>query len=89
MHTGIAPPTSGIISLTIDGEVVQVASGTSVAAAISQSRLDQCRISVSGQPRTAFCGMGICQECRVSIDGKRRPACQTPCRPGMVVERLK
>jgi succinate dehydrogenase/fumarate reductase-like Fe-S protein len=47
------------------------------------------RVSVAGQPRAPFCGMGICQECRVAIDGRRRLACQTVCGEGMRVETLR
>ena len=44
------------------------------------------RLSVSGETRAPFCGMGICQECRLLIDGRRRLACQTLCSNGMHVE---
>lgn len=72
--------------LSIDGQTLRVADGTTVAAALMSSR-DQCsRTSLSGQRRAPLCGMGICQECRVSIDGLRRLACQTLCRDGMQVE---
>ncbi|HEY0285884.1 MAG TPA: 2Fe-2S iron-sulfur cluster-binding protein, partial [Pseudomonas sp.] len=63
--------------LSIDGQTVRVASGTTVAAAL-MSVGDHCsRTSISGQRRAPLCGMGICQECRVNIDGLRRLACQT------------
>ncbi len=46
-----------------------------------------CHHSVSGEPRTALCGMGICFECRATVDGVRhRRTCQLSCREGMVVE---
>ncbi|WP_071882833.1 (2Fe-2S)-binding protein [Chania multitudinisentens] len=76
-----------LITLTIDGVLVRVPEGSSVVAAFSLSGQDICRYSVTRQPRTAFCGMGICQECRVTINGQRRLACQTLCQPGMCVER--
>ena len=72
--------------LMLDGRPLQVASGTTVAAALARSGHGCSRTSVSGQRRAPFCGMGICQECRVSIDGQRRLACQTLCRDGMRVE---
>ncbi|NUU64971.1 (2Fe-2S)-binding protein [Enterobacteriaceae bacterium BIT-l23] len=75
------------INLTIDGVAITVVEGTSVAAALARSPLPAARLSVSGQLRPPFCGMGVCQECRITIDGKRRLACQTPCRAGMRVER--
>lgn len=72
--------------LTIDGQPLRVAQGTTVAAALMASGDHCARTSVSGQRRAPLCGMGICQECRVSIDGLRRLACQTLCRDGMQVE---
>jgi len=72
--------------LLLDGHVLKVAEGTSVAAALALGGDGCSRISVSGQRRAPLCGMGICQECRVSIDGRRRLACQTLCRDGMRVE---
>ena len=72
--------------LSIDGQTLRVADGTTVAAAV-MSAGDRCsRTSLNGQRRAPLCGMGICQECRVSIDGLRRLACQTLCRDGMRVE---
>ncbi|HEY4962870.1 MAG TPA: 2Fe-2S iron-sulfur cluster-binding protein [Terriglobales bacterium] len=45
-----------------------------------------CRRSVSGEPRGALCGMGICFECRVSINGRPHcRSCQILCEPGMEV----
>ncbi|AVJ17170.1 2Fe-2S iron-sulfur cluster-binding protein [Serratia rhizosphaerae] len=75
------------IAITIDGERFWVRAGISVAAALSMTPQPHCRRSVTGQPRTPFCGMGICQECRVSINGVRRLACQTLCQPEMHITR--
>jgi predicted molibdopterin-dependent oxidoreductase YjgC len=75
-----------MIELTLDGRRLQLAEGTTVAAALALGGDGCSRTSVSGQRRAPFCGMGICQECRVSIDGQRRLACQTLCRDGMQVE---
>jgi len=72
--------------LNIDGRALQVAPGTTVAAALSLAGDGCSRTSVTGQRRAPLCGMGICQECRVNIDGLRRLACQTLCREGMQVE---
>jgi predicted molibdopterin-dependent oxidoreductase YjgC len=75
-----------MLELSIDGQPLCVAQGTTVAAALMASG-DHCsRTSVSGQRRAPLCGMGICQECRVTIDGLRRLACQTLCRDGMHVQ---
>jgi predicted molibdopterin-dependent oxidoreductase YjgC len=75
-----------MIELSLDGRSLQVADGTTVAAALSLSGDGSSRTSVSGRRRAPFCGMGICQECRVTIDGRRRLACQTLCSEGMQVE---
>ena len=73
--------------LHIDGQLVRVKAGSSVAAALRVAGgMGAARTSVTGQPRAPFCGMGVCQECRVQIDGRRRLACQTVCAEGMRVE---
>ncbi|MDP9911675.1 putative molibdopterin-dependent oxidoreductase YjgC [Variovorax boronicumulans] len=73
--------------LHIDGQLVRVKAGSSVAAALRiTGGMGAARTSVTGQPRAPFCGMGVCQECRVQIDGRRRLACQTVCAEGMRVE---
>ena len=74
------------LTLHINGNAIQVAPGTTVAAAMALASMPVTRISVSGQPRTPVCGMGICQECRVRINGRVRLACQTLCATGMQVE---
>lgn len=76
--------------LHIDGRPVRVRAGSSVAAALhAAGGPGIARISVGGEPRAPFCGMGVCQECRVTIDGQRRLACQAVCREGMRVETLR
>lgn len=72
--------------LHLDGRPLNVAPGTTVAAALALGGDGSARTSVSGQRRAPLCGMGICQECRVTVDGLRRLACQTLCRDGMQVE---
>ncbi len=74
------------LTLHINGNAIQVAPGTTVAAAMALASMPVTRISVSGQPRTPVCGMGICQECRVRINGRVCLACQTLCAMGMQVE---
>jgi hypothetical protein len=73
--------------ITINGRRVIVAAQTSVAAAILQQGEFCFRRSVTGEPRAALCGMGICYECRVTIDGEPHVlSCQTLSVAGMVVE---
>jgi aerobic-type carbon monoxide dehydrogenase small subunit (CoxS/CutS family) len=74
------------LTIFINGQAVHVEPGTTVAAVLFQQGL-ACHLSVSGEPRSALCGMGICFECRVIIDGvPHRRACQTLCMDGMTVE---
>ena len=74
------------ITLHINGRTLQVAPDISVAAALAQADHSTTRVSESGQPRTAFCGMGICQECRVQIDNvAQRLACLTAVAEGMQI----
>jgi sarcosine oxidase subunit alpha len=75
-----------LFAVTINGIVAEVVAGTSVAAAMLAAGAP-CRVSVSGEPRTALCGMGLCFECRAVVDGTLHSrTCQTLCRPGMRVE---
>lgn len=75
------------VIVTIDGSPVQVPARTTVAAAVFlRYGVRGTRTSVSGQPRAAFCGMGVCQECRMTIDACAHVlACQTVCRDGMII----
>ena len=73
------------ISLLVNGAPVSVAPGTTVAAAILMSG-PRARVSVTGEPRGALCGMGVCFECRVTIDGvPQHRSCQVLCVEGMEV----
>lgn len=75
-----------LFTITINGREVQVKSGTVVSAALLTAGTP-CRRSVTGQLRTALCGMGICFECRATVDGvAHRRTCQLLCHSGMVVE---
>ena len=74
------------IHLLLNGAPLTVPEGTTVAAAIATLEAP-CRISVTGHPRGALCGMGICFECRAVIDGVPHcRTCQRLCRNGMRVE---
>lgn len=76
---------SAVIRLQVDGQVIEVLGGSSVAAAIAQVT-PYFRRSPSGQPRAPLCGMGVCFECRVDIDGVGQlRACMIPAREGMQV----
>ncbi len=73
------------MSITVNGRAVRVADGTSVAAAMMMTN-EPCRFSAHGEPRTPFCGMGICMECRATVNGvPQRLTCQLICTPDMEV----
>lgn len=76
---------TALVRLTVNGHAVEVAAGTSVAAAIAHA--DQSfRRSLGGERRFPLCGMGVCFECRVTIDGvAQQQACMLPVRTGMRV----
>lgn len=74
-------------ALHVDGRLIEVKAGSTVAAALCVATgAGVARISITGEARAPFCGMGVCQECRVWIDGRRRLACQTLSAAGMQVE---
>jgi hypothetical protein len=74
------------LTVWINGVAVRMETGTVVSAALLKAGVP-CRRSVSGEPRTALCGMGICFECRAVVNGTpHRRTCQLLCRDGMVVE---
>ncbi|HEX6802293.1 MAG TPA: 2Fe-2S iron-sulfur cluster-binding protein [Terriglobales bacterium] len=73
------------IAVTVNGRSVAVAAGATVAAAMMIAG-SHCRTSVSGEPRSPLCGMGICFECRAMIDGvPHRRSCQMVCVAGMEI----
>jgi predicted molibdopterin-dependent oxidoreductase YjgC len=81
-----ADGTAAMIQLRVNGEVLRAQRGATVAAVLLNAGV-ACRVSESGEPRTALCGMGVCFECRAMIDGvPHQRTCQIECREGMSVE---
>ena len=78
-----------LISITIDGVATEVRAEETLATAMLQSgRLELRTTAISGQPRSAYCMMGVCFECLVTVDGQpNQQACMRVVRPGMRVER--
>jgi D-hydroxyproline dehydrogenase subunit gamma len=71
------------VSLIVNGSMVSVEPGTTVAAAVLMAGT-MTRASVVGEPRGPLCGMGICFECRVTIDGvPHQRSCQILCTEGL------
>jgi sarcosine oxidase subunit alpha len=76
-----------IVTIIVDGVMVEVAEGISVATALITTGKNVFRISSNGAGRGPLCGIGICFECRVTIDGRKHArSCQLPCRSGMNVQ---
>ena len=74
------------VEVEVDGEKRLVRAGICVAAALLRLGNFELRQSPKGNPRGAYCMMGVCQECVVRIDGRIRQACLTPVHPGMLIE---
>lgn len=76
-----------LFQIIFNGRPLRAYEGESVAAAILASGERMLRVTRKRQePRSLFCGIGVCQECRMVIDGRPNVrACQTPARPGMLV----
>jgi len=75
---------SEMITLTIDGQQVTVAGGTTILEAARSVGIEVPVICY----HEATTSNGLCRICVVDVDGGRllQPACVVPCRAGMVVE---
>jgi D-hydroxyproline dehydrogenase subunit gamma len=74
------------VQMKVNGIVIRVPRGSTVAAAVLLAGRSAFRRSVSGELRGPLCGMGICFECRVAVDGQLHVrSCQMLCREGMEV----
>lgn len=89
MFKRLARDQESLVTITIEGEVMQVPDGETVAAAVLACGSWSMREHpVSGRPRSAYCMMGVCFECLMRIDGvANRQACMTIVREGMQIER--
>lgn len=76
----------GTVTVNVNGKPVMLPQGAMLIVALLNAGAP-CRISESGEDRTALCGMGICFECRASVDGvPHQRTCQIVCKDGMKVE---
>lgn len=74
------------VEVRVDGHVLQVAEGTSVAHALLRAGITTFRPAADDEtPRSVFCGMGSCYACLVGVDGERVRACLTPVAEGMTI----
>lgn len=79
------------IELFVDGNSIEAYDGESVAAALLSAGINTFQLSHKHkQPRSLYCGMGICYECLVTINGVlAQRACITPVEEGMRIETCK
>lgn len=77
------------VTVTIEGDEVQVPEGETAATAALVHSLGYTRTtSISGAPRSPLCMMGVCFECLMEIDGlPNRQACQVQVKDGMTIRR--
>ena len=79
-------PEREVVNIFVNGSPTVARAGSVVSAVLLTVGVS-CRASVSGEPRTALCGMGICFECRAVVEGvMHQRTCQLPVREGMRVE---
>jgi len=76
------------ITITVDGKRIVAFEGETVAAVLLACGQHIFRYSAKrNEPRSLYCGIGVCQECRMVIDGNiNTRACMTTVRAGMVVK---
>ena len=62
---------TGRIRICVNGRETYAYKGETVLAALLAAGYRVLRRDKNGQPRGAFCGMGVCYDCLVSINGIR------------------
>jgi len=80
-----------LVKITVDGKPIEAYEGETVAAVLLSAGISTFRLSPKNkEPRSIYCGMGICFECLVTVDGLHaQRACMTPVANGMQVETCK
>jgi sarcosine oxidase subunit alpha len=75
-----------VVAVWLNGTAVRVPVGTMASAVFLNSGTPS-RVSITGETRTALCGMGTCFECRAIVNGvPHHRTCQIVCREGMRLE---
>jgi sarcosine oxidase subunit alpha len=77
-----------VVTIRVDGRLVDAAAGDSVAAALLAAGVARTRVTdVRGEPRGPYCAIGACFDCLVTIDGiGNRRACMEEVAQGMSIE---
>lgn len=79
------------VTISVDGKPIEAYQGETVAAAMLAAGIRTFHKSLKHQqPRSLYCGMGICYDCLVTINGVHaQRACITPVEEGMQIETCK
>lgn len=81
-------PQRALVTITFEGEAIQVEEGTTVAAAVLDRAGGETRTTARKHDgRGPYCHMGVCYECLMEIDGvPNQQSCLIPVREGMSVK---
>ena len=73
--------------IEVDGQLMLAYPGETVAAALlANGKRILRRTSKRHEPRSVYCGIGICYDCLVTVNGvPNQRACMTPAQPGLAV----
>lgn len=73
------------VQIDVDGKTVLARQGQTVALALLEAGFHTLRHTpVSGQPRSAFCLMGVCFDCLVQVDARPNvQSCMVMVKDGM------
>ena len=89
MFKSVVPPQRALVTITFEGEAIQVEEGTTVAAAVLDRAGGETRTTARKHDgRGPYCHMGVCYACLMEIDGvPNQQSCLIPVREGMSVKR--
>lgn len=74
--------------IEVDGQPLEAFDGETIASALLASGRRILRYTPkSREPRSLFCGIGVCFECVMTVDGVPNVrTCTTPAKPGMKIK---
>ena len=77
-----------VVKISVDGNLIDAYEGETIATALLSVGIRTFRLSPKHkEPRSLYCGMGVCFECLVTVDGVYAVrACITPVTDGLRVE---
>lgn len=76
-----------MIPFEFDGRQLLAREGQTIAEALLSQGVQVMRRTRNGEPRCAYCGMGVCFECRMIVNGiPNTKTCATPVTAGCKVQ---